>query len=91
MDCLDSSLSVKDISLPGFNLHKLSGKEKEIWSIIVNGNWRITFYFKDGDAYIVNYLDYSLGENIMRVMRKPTHPGNILKEEVIAPLGLSVT
>lgn len=27
----------------------------------------------------------------MRIMRKPTHPGNILKEEVITPLGLSVT
>jgi proteic killer suppression protein len=24
----------------------------------VNGNWRMTFIFDDGDAYIVNYEDY---------------------------------
>ncbi len=27
----------------------------------------------------------------MRITRKPTHPGNILKEEVIIPLRLSIT
>ncbi|MEE9397997.1 MAG: type II toxin-antitoxin system RelE/ParE family toxin [Methylococcales bacterium] len=29
-----------------------------IWAIDVNKNWRITFEFLDGDAYIVNYEDY---------------------------------
>ncbi len=58
LDRLDASLSIKDMSLPGFRLHKLSGKEKDTWSVTVNGNWRVTFYFEDGDAYIVNYLDY---------------------------------
>lgn len=58
LDRLDASLSIKDMNLPGFRIHKLSGKEKDNWSIIVNGNWRITFYFEDGDAYIVDYLDY---------------------------------
>nr|WP_240020863.1 type II toxin-antitoxin system RelE/ParE family toxin [Mannheimia haemolytica] len=24
----------------------------------VNGNWRITFEFVNGDAYILNYEDY---------------------------------
>lgn len=27
----------------------------------------------------------------MKVMRKPTHPGNVLKEDVIIPLGLTIT
>ena len=58
LDRLDSSLSIKDMSLPGFKLHKLSGKEKETWSVTVTGNWRVIFYFEDGDAFIVNYLDY---------------------------------
>lgn len=31
---------------------------KGLWSVTVSGNWRITFGFEDGDAYIVNYLDY---------------------------------
>jgi proteic killer suppression protein len=31
---------------------------KDYWSLTVNGNWRIIFIFEDGDAYIVDYLDY---------------------------------
>ncbi len=58
LDRLDSSIKVEDMNLPGFRLHRLSGKEKHIWSVVVNANWRITFYFKDGDAYIVDYRDY---------------------------------
>ena len=58
LDRLDASLTVKDMNLPGFKLHKLSGKEKNIWSVYVSGNWRVTFYFKQGDAYIVDYRDY---------------------------------
>ena len=38
LDRLDASLSVNDMNLPGFRLHKLSGKEKKIWSACVNGN-----------------------------------------------------
>jgi toxin HigB-1 len=55
---LDASLTVKDMALPGFKLHKLSGKKKDIWSAWVNGNWRVTFYFEEGDAFIVDYRDY---------------------------------
>lgn len=39
-------------------LHELKGDKKGIWSITVNGNWRITFEFENGDAHIVNYEDY---------------------------------
>lgn len=49
---------VDDINLPGFFLHPLTGNRKGQWSITVTGNWRITFEFIDGDAYIVNYEDY---------------------------------
>ncbi|PWC25706.1 plasmid maintenance system killer protein [Brenneria nigrifluens DSM 30175 = ATCC 13028] len=34
------------------------GDKKGQWSITVTGNWRITFEFIDGNAYIVNYKDY---------------------------------
>lgn len=27
-------------------------------SITVNGNWRVTFEFKDGNAYVLDYEDY---------------------------------
>jgi len=31
---------------------------KGLWAIDVNKNWSITFEFKAGDVYIVNYEDY---------------------------------
>jgi len=58
LDRLDASIQVSDMNLPGFSLHPLIGKEKGIWSVVVNGNWRITFYFEEGDAFVVDYRDY---------------------------------
>lgn len=55
---LDTAQSIEDMDLPGFRLHPLKGKEKGRWSIWVNGNWRITFEFHDGNAYVLNYEDY---------------------------------
>ncbi|WP_263459119.1 type II toxin-antitoxin system RelE/ParE family toxin [Bathymodiolus platifrons methanotrophic gill symbiont] len=34
------------------------GDRKGIFSITVNGNWRVTFEFVDGNAFILNYEDY---------------------------------
>jgi proteic killer suppression protein len=39
-------------------LHLLEPKKKTRWSIKVSGNWRVTFIFKGGDAYEVDYVDY---------------------------------
>ncbi len=58
LDRLDASISADDMDLPGFKLHKLSGKEKNLWSVNVSGNWRITFHFKQGDTDSVDYIDY---------------------------------
>jgi proteic killer suppression protein len=58
LDRLDASVTVQDMALPGYKLHKLSGNKSDTWSVWVNGNWRITFFFEDGDAYIVDYSDY---------------------------------
>jgi proteic killer suppression protein len=58
LDRLDASITVHDMALPAFKLHQLSGNEKDIWSVWVNGNWRVTFCFENGDAYIVDYRDY---------------------------------
>lgn len=55
---LDSAHSIDDMDIPGFRLHKLKGKDAGRWSIWVNGNWRITFEYDDGNVYIVNYEDY---------------------------------
>ena len=55
---LDSAFTVEDLDIPGYRLHPLKGSRKSLWSITVNGNWRITFEFTDGNVYIVNYEDY---------------------------------
>ena len=55
---IDTAHSIEDIDLPGFKLHPLKGNRGGIWSITVNGNWRVTFEFVDGNAYILNYEDY---------------------------------
>lgn len=47
-----------DVNFIGSNLHELKGERKGIYSVTVRANWRITFEFKDGDAYILNYEDY---------------------------------
>lgn len=55
---LNTAKVIEDLDLPGYRLHPLKGTKKDCWSITVNGNWRITFEFHDGDAFIVNYEDY---------------------------------
>jgi len=55
---LDQAESPDDMDLPGLRLHQLSGPRKGIWSVTVNGNWRVTFIFDGRDAAIVNYEDY---------------------------------
>ncbi|MFC2155311.1 type II toxin-antitoxin system RelE/ParE family toxin [Acidobacteriota bacterium] len=58
LDHLDASSSIRDMNYPGSMLHQLKGNLKDHWSVKVTGNWRITFKFIKGNAYIVNYQDY---------------------------------
>ena len=58
LTAIDTAQEIDDINLPGFKLHPLKGSRDGVWSITVNGNWRITFEFIDGNAYILNYEDY---------------------------------
>lgn len=55
---LDAATCVEDMDKPGYELHPLDGNRKGSHAVWVSGNWRITFEFIDGDAYIVNYEDY---------------------------------
>ncbi len=55
---LNTAQTIEDMDVPGFRLHPLKGERQGIWSITVNGNWRVTFEFSEGHAYIVNYEDY---------------------------------
>jgi proteic killer suppression protein len=58
LSALDTARTIDDMDISGFRLHPLKGNMKGRWSISVNGNWRITFEFKDGNAYVLDYEDY---------------------------------
>lgn len=55
---LDTAQSIEDMNVPGFRLHPLKGSERGRWSVWVNGNWPLTFEFRDGDAHVLDYEDY---------------------------------
>jgi len=55
---LDTAQSVDDMDIPGYRLHRLKGRSKGRWSIWVSGNWRLTFEFRDGNIYVLDYEDY---------------------------------
>jgi len=58
LDHLDAANEIRDMSYPGSGLHLLEPKKDGRWAVKVSANWRITFYFKSGDAYDVDYEDY---------------------------------
>ncbi len=55
---LSQAQAPRDMNLPGWRLHALSGGLDGHWAVAVSGNWRLTFLFEDGDAVLVDYQDY---------------------------------
>lgn len=55
---LETCHTIDDMNIPGFRLHPLKGELRGRWAISVSGNWRLTFEFRDGNAYILDYEDY---------------------------------
>lgn len=55
---LDLAKLPEDMNVPGWRFHELEGNLKEHFSVTVNGNWRMTFKFENGDAVLVDYQDY---------------------------------
>lgn len=55
---LDTASTVQDLDIAGYRLHPPKGKLKGRWSITISGNWRLTFEFRDGDVYVLDYEDY---------------------------------
>ena len=55
---LHASISHVNMDFPGLYLYQLTGDRKEIWSVRVSGNWRVTFKFSGVHAEAVDYEDY---------------------------------
>ena len=58
LTALDRSADPQGMDLPGFRLNPLKGRLRGHYAVSVSGNWRVTFRFKDGHAFDVDYLDY---------------------------------
>ena len=56
---LDIAAELRDLAAPpGNRLEALHGDRKGQYSIRINGQWRICFRWKEGDAYDVEIVDY---------------------------------
>lgn len=55
---LDDARTIDDVVSPAFRLHPLKGDMRGYWSVTVQANWRVIFKFENGDAHVVDYLDY---------------------------------
>jgi len=58
LSALHTATSIEDMDIPGWRLHSLKGDRKGMWAVDVNKNWRVVFYFENGNAFVVNYEDY---------------------------------
>ncbi len=58
LSAFDSASHPEDMNRPGWDWHPLKGNLSGHWSVRVNGNWRLTFTFENGDAVLVDYQDY---------------------------------
>jgi proteic killer suppression protein len=55
---LDAAQGPGDMNVPGWKLHQLHGTLQGHFAVWVSGNWRLIFAFEDGDAILVDYVDY---------------------------------
>lgn len=83
-------------SPPGNRLEQLKGTRKGQHSIRVNDQWRICFRWMEKNAEAVQIVDYhqkqseKTNTNMKKNMRlAPVHPGDVLREDFLIPLGLS--
>lgn len=58
LQSIDKANEIGELNRQIYKLHPLKGDREGYWSITVRANWRITFQFVNGDAYILNYEDY---------------------------------
>lgn len=59
LDQLDSAVSISDMKVPpGNRLESLKGGRKGQYSIRINSQYRICFYWEESDAHGVEIVDY---------------------------------
>jgi addiction module HigA family antidote len=82
-------------SSPGNQLEALRGDRKGQHSIRINDQWRICFVWGGCNCYDVEIVDYHLKRSKARMSKPgpplpPVHLGEILREDFMKPVGLTV-
>lgn len=58
LEFLNAAREPEEMNVAGFNFHGLRGFQPTRYSVHVNGPWCVTFEFKDGNAYRVDFEQY---------------------------------
>jgi addiction module HigA family antidote len=86
---LDAARTLEDLRVPPNNKLEALRKERSgQHSIRVNDQFRLCFVWTDEGPANVEFVDYHLGAAAMTKL-PPIHPGEVLREEFMIPLGLS--
>ena len=76
---LHSATQIEDMDMPGYHLHLLKGADKARWSIWVNGNWRLTFAFRDGHVFDLDEFRTSILDSVThKCVRAPMPAATLL-------------
>jgi addiction module HigA family antidote len=91
LQSLEVATQPEEMNVAGYRFHRLHGSP-ERWSVRVSGNYRITF---PGQAKTrrMSTLRITIRRETMDRKNKlpPVHPGEILREDILPEVGLSVT
>ncbi len=87
---LDAASRPEEMDLPGLRLHPLRRDLHGCWAVTVRANWRIVWRFEGVDVVAVDLTDYH-EEKLAVPMKNPPHPGRVVRQECIEPLGLTIT
>jgi len=58
LDRLDAAVVPEDMNLPGYRFHPLKGNRLGTFSVMVTGNWRITFTVNGRGMTDINLEDH---------------------------------
>jgi proteic killer suppression protein len=58
LSALEATNGPKEMNLPLFRFHPLTGDRRGTYSVTVKANWRVAFRFHEGAAYDVDLEDY---------------------------------
>lgn len=58
LNALDLAVCASELDVPGWHWHELKGNRKGTYSVLVSGNWRVTYKWEDDAPSSVDLEDY---------------------------------